>query len=227
MSSLHESIYYNISSVNEAICCGRQISFLYYNYDEKKRKVYHNDRKSPCALVWKDENYYEVGYYEQYRDYVYFHADKMMRVEILEQAVHNPMFDVNGHCRRLFGMFGEKSEQVRLWFDNSLAAVAVNRFGLNTVFYNKGDSFELEVELDVSPAFFGLLFQFGSMAEIVSPQWVRENFKRYALDTLKQDRKNNNNGNFHIIYIFMPHNHNKNHYFFHKIIKIRAIAQLF
>ena len=197
VKSTNESIYYNISSVNEAICTGRQISFLYYNYDEKKRRVYHNDKKplvvSPRALVWKDENYYVVGYYEKYQDYVNFRADKMVQVEILEQdAVKDPHFDVSGHCRRLFGMFGGKSERVRLRFDNSLAGVAVDRFGLKTVFENNPDrldSFELEAELDVSPVFYGWLFQFGDKAEIVSPQWVRDDFKRYALDTLKKYRK--------------------------------------
>ena len=194
VKSTNESIYYNINSVNEAIRSNRQISFLYYNYDEKKRKVFHNDKKplvvSPRALVWKDENYYVVGYYEKYGGYVNFRADKMMQVEILEQeAVKDPDFDVNGHCRRLFGMFGGKSEWVRIRFHNSLAGVAVDRFGLKTIFEDKGDSFELEAELEVSPVFFGWLFQFGDKAEIVSPQSVRAEFKRYALDTLKQYRK--------------------------------------
>ena len=194
VKSTNESIYYNINSVNEAIRSNRQISFLYYNYDEKKRKVFHNDKKplvvSPRALVWKDENYYVVGYYEKYGGYVNFRADKMMQVEILEQeAVKDPDFDVNGHCRRLFGMFGGKSEWVRIRFHNSLAGVAVDRFGLKTIFEDKGDSFELEAELEVSPVFFGWLFQFGDKAEIISPQSVRAEFKRYALDTLKQYRK--------------------------------------
>ena len=194
VKSTNEGVYYNISSINEAIRRGRQISFLYYNYDEKKRKVFHNGKKplavSPRALVWKDENYYLVGYYEKYEDYVNFRVDKMTQVEILEQdAVKDPDFDVNGHCRRLFGMFGGKSERVQLRFDNSLAGVAVDRFGLKTVFEDNGDSFLLEAELEVSPVFFGWLFQFGDKAEVVSPQWVRDDFKRYALDTLKQYRK--------------------------------------
>ena len=194
IKSNNEGIYYNINSVNEAICSKRRISFIYYNYDEKKRKVFHNDKKplvvSPRALVWKDENYYMVGYYEKYEDYVNFRVDKMLRVEILDEpSVKDPHFDINGHCRRLFGMFGGKAETVRLRFDNSLAGVAVDRFGLRTVFHNTRDSFELETELDVSPVFFGWLFQFGDKAEIVSPQWVRDDFKRYALDTLKQYRK--------------------------------------
>lgn len=194
VKSTNESIYYNINSVNEAICAGRQISFLYYNYDEKKRKVYHNDRKplvvSPRALVWKDENYYVVGYYEKYGRYVNFRADKMMQVEILEEpSVKDPHFDVDGHCRRLFGMFGGRAEKVRMRFDNSLAGVAVDRFGLKTVFMNTGKGFEVEAELDVSPVFFGWLFQFGDKAEIVSPESVRQEFKRYTLDVLKQYRK--------------------------------------
>ena len=194
VKSTNESIYYSINSVNEAICAGRQISFLYYNYDEKKRKVYHNDKKplivSPRALVWKDENYYVVGYYEKYGGCVNFRVDKMIRVEVLDrEAEKDPDFDVNGHCRRLFGMFGGRCERVRMRFDNSLAGVAVDRFGLKTVFEDKGDSFELEAELEVSPVFFGWLFQFGEMAEVLAPASVREEFKRYALDTLKQYRK--------------------------------------
>ena len=194
VKSTNEAVYYSINSVNEAICAGRKISFLYYNYDEKKRKVYHNDKKplvvSPRALVWKDENYYVVGYYEKYGGYVNFRVDKMMRVEVLEQeAEKDPNFDVNGHCRRLFGMFGGRCEQVRMRFNNSLAGVVVDRFGLKTVFYNRGDSFEIEVELEVSPVFFGWIFQFGEMAEVVAPDSVREEFRRYALDTLKQYEK--------------------------------------
>lgn len=191
VKSTNEAVYYSINSVNEAIRAGRQISFLYYNYDEKKRKVYHNDKKplivSPRALVWKDENYYVVGYYEKYGGYVNFRVDKMIRVEVLEQeAEKDPDFDVDGHCRRLFGMFGGHKEKVRLRFDNSLAGVAVDRFGLKTVFYNRGGSFELEAELEVSPVFFGWLFQFGELAEVVAPASVREEFRQYACDTLKQ-----------------------------------------
>lgn len=191
VKSTNESIYYSINSVNEAIRAGRQISFLYYNYDAKKRKVYHNDKKplivSPRALVWKDENYYVVGYYEKHGGYVNFRVDKMVQVEVLEQeAEKDPDFDVDGHCRRLFGMFGGHKEKVRLRFDNSLAGVAVDRFGLKTVFYNSGDSFELETELEVSPVFFGWLFQFGKKAEILSPESVRAEFREYAEETLKQ-----------------------------------------
>lgn len=83
-------------------------------------------------------------------------------------------------------MFGGHKERVRLRFDNSLAGVAVDRFGLKTVFEDKGDSFELETELEVSPVFFGWLFQFGEQAEVVAPASVREEFRKYACDTLKQ-----------------------------------------
>ena len=64
------------------------------------------------------------------------------------------------------------------------------------------------------------------MAEIASPQWVRDYLKQYALDTLKQ-YKNSYNGNFYIIYTFTSHNYNKNQGIFHKIDKISVIAQLF
>lgn len=195
VKSTNESIYYNISYVNEAICGKKQISFLYYNYDSRKKKVYHNDKEplkvTPRALVWKDENYYVVGWYEKYGKYVNFRADKMERVTVLDEpAFKDADFDIGRHCGRLFGMYGGHGERVTLRFDNSLAGVAVDRFGTGTTFLvSDENSFELKAELDVSPVFFGWLFQFGDKAEIVSPEEVRREFKRYALDTLKQYRK--------------------------------------
>ena len=191
VKSTNESIYYNINYINEAISAGKKISFLYFNYNEKKKKVYHNDKKplviSPRALVWKDENYYVTGYYEKRRKHVDFRADKMEKVEILnEKSYKDPGFDIDDHCSRRFGMFGGELTRVKLRFDNSLAGVVIDRFGLKTHFVDMGSGFEIETEIDLSPTFYGWLFQFGSKAQIVGPPSVRNEFKQFAEDTLKQ-----------------------------------------
>lgn len=191
VKSTNESIYYNINYINEAISAGRKISFLYFNYNEKKKKVYHNEKRplviSPRALVWKDENYYVTGYYDKRRTHVDFRADKMEKVEILEERVFkDPDFDINDHCNRRFGMFGGSRTKVKLGFHNSLAGVVVDRFGINTHFIDMGDSFQIEADIDVSPVFFGWIFQFGDKARIISPASVREEFKEFALNAVRQ-----------------------------------------
>lgn len=192
VKSTNESIYYNINSVNEALSLKRKISFLYFNYNEKKKKVYHNGKKplivSPRALVWQNESYYIVGYHEKRGVYANFRADKMEKVEILDEtAESDPDFDESTYCGRLFGMYGGYGEHVRLLVSNDLAGVMMERFGRKTLFENPTESsFEIEAELDVSPVFFGWLFQFGDKVQILSPQGVRDEFKRFAENTLKK-----------------------------------------
>lgn len=190
VKSTNESIYYNINYINEAISAGKKISFLYFNYNEKKKKVYHNDKKplviSPSALVWKDENYYVTGYYDKRRKHVDFRADKMEKVEILdEKSYKDPHFDIEEHCSRRFGMFGGKRVKVKLRFDNSLAGVVIDRFGIKTHFINDENSFDFESEIDVSPTFYGWLFQFGNKAQIIGPPSVRNEFRQFTEETLK------------------------------------------
>lgn len=190
VKSTNESIYYNINYINEAISAGKKISFLYFNYNEKKKKVYHNDKSplviSPSALVWKDENYYVTGYYDKRRKHVDFRADKMEKVEILdEKSYKDPHFDIDEHCSRRFGMFGGKRVRVKLRFDNSLAGVVIDRFGIKTHFINDENSFDFESEIDVSPTFYGWLFQFGNKAQIVGPPNVRNEFRQFTEETLK------------------------------------------
>lgn len=190
VKSTNESIYYNINYINEAISAGKKISFLYFNYNEKKKKVYHNDKSplviSPSALVWKDENYYVTGYYDKRRKHVDFRADKMEKVEILdEKSYKDPHFDIDEHCSRRFGMFGGKRVRVKLRFDNSLAGVVIDRFGIKTHFINDENSFDFESEIDVSPTFYGWLFQFGNKAQIIGPPSVRNEFRQFTEETLK------------------------------------------
>ena len=83
-------------------------------------------------------------------------------------------------------MYGGRRTNVKLRFDNSLAGVVIDRFGLSTHFTDMGSSFEIEADIDVSPTFYGWLFQFGSNAQIVGPPGVRNEFKLFTEEILKQ-----------------------------------------
>ena len=56
------SFIYNVDAIERAINENKQISFLYFNYDEKHKKVYRKNGNrytvSPAFMVWNKDNYY-------------------------------------------------------------------------------------------------------------------------------------------------------------------------
>ncbi len=60
-------------------------------------------------------------------------------------------------------------------FTNSLAGAVLDRFGTDAMLIPDGeDHFTVTQELAVSPRFYAWLFGFGTDAEIISPDDVRE-----------------------------------------------------
>ena len=58
----NSSFIYNVDAIERAINENKQISFLYFNYDEKHKKVYRKNGNrytvSPAFMVWNKDNYY-------------------------------------------------------------------------------------------------------------------------------------------------------------------------
>ena len=56
------SLIYNVDAIERGIEENKQISFLYFDYDEKHKKVYrkNGDRytANPAFMVWNRDNYY-------------------------------------------------------------------------------------------------------------------------------------------------------------------------
>ena len=58
----NSSFIYNVDAIERAINENKQISFLYFDYDDKHKKVYRKEGKryvvSPAYMVWNKDNYY-------------------------------------------------------------------------------------------------------------------------------------------------------------------------
>ncbi len=177
VKTMNEKVYYNVDAVHQAISAERQVSFCYFDYNTAKEKVYRGGgetrKASPYALVWDDENYYMVAYYEKYETIAQFRIDKMERISVLEErCVPRPAgFDAAVYSQRIFSMYGGEEEVVRLRFDDSLIGVVLDRFGKDVpVEKLGGGSFAVRVHVAVSPTFLGWLFQFGGRVSVLSPQ---------------------------------------------------------
>ncbi|MBR5782994.1 MAG: WYL domain-containing protein [Clostridia bacterium] len=186
--TINESIFYNIDALYDAITDGKQVSFLYFNWDIQNGKLCRAYRKdgiryqvSPVAIVWDDEKYYLIAYDSRAEGLRHYRIDKMesLQKEEAHRAGGKIMetFDSGEYTAKHFGMYGGQQQQITLRFKKELLGVAVDQFGKNAALRPEvnGD-FLLIVNVAVSPQFFGWLCSLEDGVEIVSPADARNKF---------------------------------------------------
>ena len=194
VKTTNESIYYNIDHIHEAISENRQISFQYFEWtiarEMRLKKDGERYRISPWGLIWKDENYYLIGLDEYSSRVKHYRVDKMLKIA-LEKEPRNgeeifQNFDIMQFAARTFGMFGGKEETVKIVFRNQLVGVVLDRFGSDSMIYRQDEEhFTALVRVCVSSQFFGWLAGLGDGAEIVSPEEVRGEYRRFLKRALR------------------------------------------
>lgn len=184
VKAMNELIYLNVDMINTAISSGKKIKFKYFDYDVNKKKKYHDGEKvcSPYALVWSDEKYYLIGYYENRETITNFRVDRMENVVVTdEKSLGKPKeFSVADYMNSSFSMFSGESGKVTLRFENKLVNVIFDKFGKSIPIIKDGDDHFLvtvTVKIEQPEPFFGWLFQFGDMAEITKPENLKEQYK--------------------------------------------------
>jgi len=182
----NESIYYNISTIDDAIIHKNQLSFNYFNYNENGERVLRNDGNryevSPLATIYTENNYYLIAYYEKYLNISNFRIDRMNQVNkedkvIIENETINN-FDINKHRKQAFCMFTGEEIKVALQFDKSLIDVIFDKFGEKTKLTAIGnDIFSVAVNVQLSPMFYGWCCGFGNKLKLISPEIAVKDMK--------------------------------------------------
>jgi predicted DNA-binding transcriptional regulator YafY len=189
IKNANESIYYNVDRIHNAIGENSKISFKYFDWTMNKEKQFRREGAkytvSPWALTWDDENYYLIAYETETDMVKHYRVDKMMYIDALHEKRDGKKrfaeFDMGIYSKKFFGMFNGSEETVTLRCDKSLVGVIIDRFGKNiTLFADDDDHFKVNINVAVSPMFFGWVFNFGDKMEIISPKGVIERFKEMA-----------------------------------------------
>lgn len=189
VKSMNESIYYNIDAIHSAISENRQITFRYFEYNAAKQKCYRRNGArycvSPYALVWDDENYYLLGYDPEAGIIKHYRADKMDKPEAAadprEGQALFAQVDMAAYTRRNFRMFGGEEQLVTLVFHNSLANVAIDRFGKDApIAACDEEHFRVTLPVAVSPQFYGWVFGLGEGVRITAPEEAVEGMRRHV-----------------------------------------------
>lgn len=181
VKSVNEKIYYNVDLLHEAINANKQIRFLYYQWNVKKKMELRNNGEeyqvSPWGLMWDDENYYLVAFDANEEQIKHFRVDKMLNITVTdEQRIGNKAFkefDLPKYTKSLFGMFGGEPTTVTLEGRNDLVGVVIDRFGDDVSIKPVDDErFTATVNVAVSRQFLGWVFAIGDGLRITAPESV-------------------------------------------------------
>ena len=84
-------------------------------------------------------------------------------------------FDLAAYAKKSFGMYSGKEQKVKLYMENQLAGVIVDRFGKDVMMRPVDDThFTALVDVAVSRQFIHWVFALGDGAKIVGPEEVVE-----------------------------------------------------
>lgn len=179
----NHKIYYIVDDINNAINKEKKIQFQYYEYNASKEKVLRNDGEvyvvSPYALYWNEDNYYVVGYSDKRKIINSFRVDRMAGTKIInEEAVARPHnFDIADYGKKIFRMYDGEETVVTLECRNEVMKYIIDQFGEDVETKVKtADTFIVKALVDLSPTFYGWVFQFAGKIRILEPEEARLNF---------------------------------------------------
>lgn len=192
----NEAIYYSVGYLEDAIQQQNKVLFRYFDLDENGERVYRRDGHryvvEPVALVFHEDNYYVVVYSEKHDSTANYRVDRMDSVEVLNELVSQKALDlrseVAGYTERVFKMYGGQPVDLVIEFSDKLIGVVYDKFGENTkMIRTEEHKCVATVKVQISPTFWGWLFQFGKQMRILSPTHLideRKNMvKELAEDT--------------------------------------------
>lgn len=193
VKSMNESIFYQVDEIVRAMENNWQITFTYMQWNARAELVPRKNNPvtlSPFLLTWNNDNYYLIGYVERDRMLKTYRVDKIQQLQIIEAPrLGEEEFkknDVSSYTRESFGMFNRTPVPVQLTFDNSMAGVLIDRFGTDLgILPETENTSRAFVTVEVSRQFFGWLCGLGNAVRIAEPLSVRQQYREYLQEILK------------------------------------------
>ena len=189
IKTMNESIYYSVDEIHNAIAHNRKIRFKYFHWQpDKSQYILHGGDYfvvSPWALTWDDEYYYLIAFDDCSKTCKHYRVDKMIRPEMTgEKREGEDEFkdlDMAVYSKAAFGMYGGEKKRVKIYFHNKMSGVFIDRFGKDIAILPVDEKHsELNVDVFISPQFYGWIFGLGKDVKIVSPADVVEEIKQTA-----------------------------------------------
>ena len=193
IKSENESIFYIVDMIQSAIQENHPILFTYLVWNTRKELVSKGREKrviSPWALIWKDENYYLIGYDDDASQIKHIRVDKMSNVSILPDkrkgSKEFSKIDLTTYSDTTFGMMGGETEAVTFEFPESLVGVVIDRFGKDIAITKCSEGrFRVRTNVVVSGQLYGWLCGLGPECSIHAPDNVRDDYIKWLRSIIK------------------------------------------
>lgn len=183
----NEELFYNIDSINTAITEGKKIKFTYSKrvLQEGKNIVTESKTRivSPYAMTWQFDYYYLIGNYEKYDNLMNLRIDRIHSVEILDEPIrhfsevsdYSDTFDVADYTKKLFGMFGGNTQEIKLRCSNKLLEQVTDRFGENIFITNVNEkTFDFTAKAAVSEGLVTWIMNYGDDIKVIKPDDLKQ-----------------------------------------------------
>ena len=194
IKTMNESIYYSVDEIHNAIANNKKIKFKYFSWQADKSQYILNKGEyfvvSPWALTWDDENYYLVAYDDFSKTCKHYRVDKMIKPQVIDERREGEDqfkdLDMAVYSKATFGMYGGEKKRIKIQFHNKMSGVFIDRFGKDITFRPIDEKHsELNVDVFVSPQFYGWIFGLGKDVKVIGPDEVVEEMKQKAEEFLK------------------------------------------
>ena len=185
----NESIYYSVDALEDALQQQKKVIFRYFDLNEYGEKIYRRDGHhyvvEPVGLVFSEDNYYLMVYSARHDRTANYRVDRMDAVEVIDEQITEKALQlrdsVDCFTEQAFKMYGGQLVEITIQFDAKLIGVVYDKFGEDTKMIRlNADTCVAAVKVQISPTFWGWIFQFGKQMQITSPDSVIEEYKNRA-----------------------------------------------
>ena len=192
--TVNEQTYVTVDLLNKAIAEKKQVTFMYYEYNQQKQKMYKHNRHiysfSPYEMLWNSDKYYTLGFSDKHGKVIAFRVDRIASPKLSDKpATPKPAdFDIGQYAKSVFQMYeGAALQKVTLKCENDLMKSVIDRFGeeIETCILD-GSHFEAIAEVSPSPTFYGWVFSFGGRMRITAPESAVSEYRALAEKAISQ-----------------------------------------
>lgn len=119
-----------------------------------------------------------------------YHVDRMDEAEIEEDSVSDKAIIsdddiIAAYTKRVFKMYNGPTTNITIEFNDNLIRVIQDKFGEDTkIVRTSKDRCVASIRVQISPVIWEWIFQFVGEMSIVSPEQIKEDYKRRIFDAV-------------------------------------------
>lgn len=141
------------------------------------------------ALIFNEDNYYLMCFSSKYDGITNYRVDQMDEVKIEREPVSDKAIisdvDFAEYTKQVFKMYNGPATDITIEFNDSLIGVIQDKFGEDTkIIRTSKDRCVVSIKVQVSRVFWGWIFQFVGEMSIISPEQLKEDYKRRIFDAV-------------------------------------------